>query len=48
MGSRISNNRIEITVPKTLKDCTMKAVIHCLVLPPLSKGWVAKIGGAIR
>ena len=36
-----------ITVPKTLRDWMMKAVVHCLNLPPLSSGMEAMKGGAM-
>ena len=39
---------MEITVPNTLSDWTRNAIIHCLVLPPLSSVCAAITGGAIR
>ena len=36
-----------ITVPNTLRDCTRNAVVHCLNLPPLSRGETAMTGGAM-
>ena len=47
MGRKITSSRMAITVPKTDRDWTRKAIIHCLVLPPLSSGWAAMTGGAM-
>ena len=47
MGRKISSNRMEITVPNTLSDCTTNAVVHCLSLPPPSSGAAAMMGGAM-
>ena len=47
IGSKMSSNRMAMTVPNTLNAWTMNAVIHCFVLPPPSSGCVAKIGGAM-
>ena len=47
-GRNTNSSRIAITVPKTDRDWTRKAVIHCLVFPPLSSGWAAMTGGAIK
>ena len=47
MGRIISSSCMAMTVPNTLNACTIKAVIHCLIFAPPSRGLTAKIGGAM-
>jgi len=47
IGRYMVRSLMATTVPKTLKACTMKAVVHCLNLPLLSSGDTAMTGGAM-
>ena len=48
MGMKICTTLTENTVANTEKFWIRNAVSHCFALPPLSRGQVAKNGGAIR
>ena len=41
------SRRMAMTVPNTLRDCTRNAIVHCLNLPPPSRGDAAMTGGAM-
>ena len=43
-----SMTRMAMIVPNTPKHWITKAVVHCFIFPPSSRGSVAIQGGAIR
>ena len=47
-GMNSRSTRMDMMVPKTLKLCTTKAVVHCLNFAPSSSGATETIKGEMR